>query len=227
MPRLTVDVDGLEAAFKNNAPTIYSYFNLVNGDVTRFVEGMIDPYIHARIRIDPTYVKVPAVPARVQYQWLQAFIDSVTQAEVRADLARAITATAGPGAFGRFKRILEECPPERERWWAFRRYRVRAAINRWLFQLEHDPLPAEPERATPAHEDAPPPTTRDGEIPARPDVPSNLSRSDGLTATDLRERVDALARGMSPGELEALNDIGDFLLRARRVRQSRAMRSGV
>jgi hypothetical protein len=72
----------------------------------------MDPQVHARFRVDSHYLRIPAAPAPVQYRWLAAFVDSVTNLAIRAHLAAAIT--TGPGGFGRFKRVLQGHLPENQ-----------------------------------------------------------------------------------------------------------------
>jgi hypothetical protein len=218
--RLAIDLDGLENAFENNARTVSSYLNLRSGEITRLVEGMTDPQVHARFRADPTCLRIPAVPAPEQYRWLEAFVNSVTNPEIRADLAHAIT--TGPGAFGRFKRVLQGHLPEIQQWWTFRRERVRVAMNTWLAHHELEPLPLDPEMVTPTSEHTPA-TTRGTLSLARFDVPPASVRASKPTATDCRERLDELAGMLRLSDLDALNDVGDFLVR---VRHARALRTG-
>ncbi len=127
--RVPISWDALEDAFENNAPEVASYLHLETGEVVRFVEGISDPDLHDRVADDPSYMLVDPVPSREQYRWMERFIESVEDLELRERLVLAIQ---GRGAFRRFKDTLLEDPLERERWFAFRSARLRAAMAAWL-----------------------------------------------------------------------------------------------
>jgi hypothetical protein len=74
------------------------------------------------MRIDP-------VSSREQYRWMERFIATVDEPELRQKLVGSID---GKGAFRRFKDVLMAYPIDRERWFAFRSERLRIAIEAWL-----------------------------------------------------------------------------------------------
>ncbi|MDH5670557.1 MAG: UPF0158 family protein [Myxococcales bacterium] len=119
----------LEDAFENNAPEVHSYINLVSGDVIRVVDGIADPAVHARIANDASYMRIDPVSSREQYRWMEHFIATVTEPELRQ---RLVTAIDGKGAFRRFKDVLMAYPVDRERWFSFRSERLRTAMEAWL-----------------------------------------------------------------------------------------------
>ena len=121
--------EALEDAFENNAPEVHSYLNLESGDVVRIVDGVADPATAGRISADPQYMRVEPVSSREQYRWMERFIATVDESELRQKLVGAID---GKGAFRRFKDVLMSFPVDRERWFAFRSERLRTAIEAWL-----------------------------------------------------------------------------------------------
>jgi hypothetical protein len=127
--KVPVAWEALEDAFENNAPEVHSYLNLDNGDVIRIVDGVAEPSMHTRIAGDPDYLLVDPVSSREQYRWMERYIATVEEPELRQKLVGAID---GKGAFRRFKDVLMAFPVERERWFTFRSERLRSAMQTWL-----------------------------------------------------------------------------------------------
>jgi hypothetical protein len=121
--------EALEDAFENNAPEVHSYLNLDNGDVIRIVDGVAEPAMHTRISGDQDYLLVDPVSSREQYRWMERYIATVEEPDLRQKLVGAID---GKGAFRRFKDVLMVFPVERERWFTFRSERLRSAMQTWL-----------------------------------------------------------------------------------------------
>ena len=121
--------EALEDAFENNAPEVHSYLQLTTGEVIRVVDGLADPQMHARIAGDTGYLRVDPVSSREQYRWMERFIATVDEGELRDKLVAAID---GKGAFRRFKDVLMSFPVDRERWFTFRSERLRACMETWL-----------------------------------------------------------------------------------------------
>jgi hypothetical protein len=121
--------EALEDAFENNAPEVHSFLNLATGDVIRIVDGVADPGMHARVAADAGYLHVDPVSSREQYRWMERFIATVEEPDLRSRLVGSID---GKGAFRRFKDVLMAFPVDRERWFAFRSERLRTAMEAWL-----------------------------------------------------------------------------------------------
>jgi hypothetical protein len=121
--------EALEDAFENNAPEVHSFLNLTSGDVIRIVDGVADPGMHARVAADPGYLHVDPVSSREQYRWMERFIATVEEPDLRQRLVGSID---GKGAFRRFKDVLMAFPVDRERWFAFRSERLKTAMEAWL-----------------------------------------------------------------------------------------------
>jgi hypothetical protein len=121
--------EALEDAFENNAPEVHSYLHFDTGEVIRIVDGVADPTMHSRIMNDSRYLRIDPVSSREQYRWMERFIATVEDDELRRRLNIAID---GKGAFRRFKDALMSHPVDRERWFAFRSERLRACMESWL-----------------------------------------------------------------------------------------------
>lgn len=121
--------EALEDAFENNAPEVHSYLHIETGEVIRIVDGIADPAMHQRLMRDPLYMRIDPVSSREQYRWMERFITTVDDAELRDKLTAAID---GKGAFRRFKDVLMSYPVERERWFTFRSERLRSCMETWL-----------------------------------------------------------------------------------------------
>ena len=121
--------EALEDAFENNAPEVHSYLHFDTGEVIRIVDGVADPSMHTRIISDSRYLRIDPVSSREQYRWMERFIATVEDEELRRRLNIAID---GKGAFRRFKDALVSHPVDRERWFAFRSERLRSCMESWL-----------------------------------------------------------------------------------------------
>jgi len=121
--------EALEDAFENNAPEVHSYLHFDTGEVIRIVDGVADPSMHTRIIGDSRYLRIDPVSSREQYRWMERFIATVEDEELRRQLNIAID---GKGAFRRFKDALVSHPVDRERWFAFRSERLRSCMESWL-----------------------------------------------------------------------------------------------
>jgi hypothetical protein len=121
--------EALEDAFENNAPEVHSYLHFDTGEVIRIVDGVADPSMHTRIIGDSRYLRIDPVSSREQYRWMERFIATAEDEELRRRLNIAID---GKGAFRRFKDALVNHPVDRERWFAFRSERLRSCMESWL-----------------------------------------------------------------------------------------------
>lgn len=157
--RLEISWEALEDAFENNAPEVHSYLHRATGEVLRVVDGVADPTMHQRIAIDASYLRVDPVSSREQYRWMERFIATVPDGELRTRLVAAID---GKGAFRRFKDVLLTFPADRERWFQFRTERLRSCMEAWLDSHDLEAVPRvvwtppapEPAAETPAEDEA-------------------------------------------------------------------------
>jgi len=197
--------EALEDAFENNAPEVHSYLHFDTGEVIRIVDGVADPSMHTRIIGDSRYLRIDPVSSREQYRWMERFIATVEDEDLRRQLNISID---GKGAFRRFKDALVSHPVDRERWFAFRSERLRSCMDSWLtahgiHSVErptwHVPTADEvgevgPESAKPAK-------------PAEPD--ERVSR---VAVSDAhRKRLHELVDGLSSRDVETAQTFLEFL----------------
>ena len=194
--------EALEDAFENNAPEVHSYLHFDTGEVIRIVDGVADPSMHTRIVGDSRYLRIDPVSSREQYRWMERFIATVEDEDLRRQLNISID---GKGAFRRFKDALVNHPVDRERWFAFRSERLRSCMDSWL--TAHGIHSVErPTWHVPTAQDigeVQPETTK----PAEPD--ERVSR---VAVSDAhRKRLHALVDGLSPRDMETAGTFLEFL----------------
>lgn len=88
------------------------------------------------------YLRVPTIDSHEAYGDMEEFIDTVEDGRLQARLADAIR---GRGAFRRFKDVLLEHPPERERWFRFKDEQMRRRVLEWLEEEGIQPVGQEGE----------------------------------------------------------------------------------
>jgi hypothetical protein len=128
---LELDWDALEIAVERNAPDTDSFLDLATGKVVTIVAG--DPEAPLRrqqvgdnIR---NFLRVEPASSREQYRWMERFVGSVADEQLRE---RLIISIDGKGAFRRFKDVLLAYPAERERWFSYRADLLHWHIRNWL-----------------------------------------------------------------------------------------------
>jgi len=206
--------EALEDAFENNAPEVHSYLHFDTGEVIRIVDGVAEPAMHARIMNDSRYLRIDPVSSREQYRWMERFIATVEDEELRRRLNVAID---GKGAFRRFKDALVSHPVDRERWFAFRSERLRSCMESWL--TAHGVRAVErPTWHVPTAEEVQPEVEIKRELVSPDPSPAALA---GGPRAGLHELVDALASQ----DTEFARAFLEFLVERRhpvRVRPKRA-----
>ncbi len=199
--------EALEDAFENNAPEVHSYLHFDTGEVIRIVDGVADPAMHARILNDSRYLRIDPVSSREQYRWMERFIATVEDEELRRRLNVAID---GKGAFRRFKDALMSHPVDRERWFVFRSERLRSCMDSWL--TAHGIQSVErPKWHVPTVEEV-----VHAEVEAMPE-PRPPRRSSEVTTTPdaSRRRVHDLVDAVAPRDLETARTFLEFLTERR------------
>jgi hypothetical protein len=182
--------------------------------------------MHARISADSNYLRIDPVSSREQYRWMERFIPMVDDTDLRGKLAHAID---GKGAFRRFKDVLMTYAADRERWFAFRRERLRTFMEAWLnaHALQAVPRPGWSDAGPPSAEteevapDSRAPTSEDDNIaaaaaPAIEEAPKSQSARRQRNAESLRQSLKELGDALGPRELDLLVSFAEFL-KARRA----------
>ncbi len=132
-----VDWLALESAFENNAANVRSYMHTVTGDVLRVVDGTAEPGAYTRIATDPLFIQVTPIGSREQFAWMELFIKTVKDPELKERLQCSVV---GQGAFRRFKDAVM-AHPEKAEWITLRRTKIRNAMDSWLASLSLRPVP--------------------------------------------------------------------------------------
>jgi hypothetical protein len=205
--------DDLTAAFENNAPDVHSFLNVTTGHVLRVVDGSPGADdILARISRDPDAIVVEAVSSRDQYRWMERFIETTEDAELRDRLTAAID---GKGAFRRFKDVLLSYPDERERWFQFRQDLLKVEMDGWLTSLNIEAVPP------PTPDPSPP--VEDAVLTEAPPAEGTVTRTPGADA--LRRKLHNVADQVPGRDLAAALSYLEYLRDRRPPSRSRTRKS--
>jgi hypothetical protein len=178
--------------------------------VIRIVDGIADPEMHTRIMADSDYMRVDPVSSREQYRWMERFIVTVEEPELRGKLLGAID---GKGAFRRFKDVLMSYPVDRERWFAFRSERLRACMEAWL-QAHGIEAIVRPEWRVPTADEVKTQVAEQEERPGR--------RSRAAIVEAQRKRLEELIELLPARELDAAIAFLEFLRERKHLPRPRA-----
>jgi hypothetical protein len=141
---LNIDWTALHGAFQMPVPDVRCYLSLVDGTVAKLPPG--DPGFATIQASKSDFVAVEAIPSRIQYQWVDEFVASIEDPDLKTRVEAAIN---GKGAFRRFKDILLTSPDERRRWFEYRDQKMRQRIVEWVREKGIEPLNEPPWTATP------------------------------------------------------------------------------
>jgi len=194
---LKVNWPDVETAFERNSPGLQSYIERATGEVIVLLESAPeDAEKRQKIAQSPdAYVRIEPASSREQYRWMERFVASVSDRELRDRLLIAID---GKGAFRRFKDVLLSFPSERERWFNYRADLLHHHINRWFEGRGLDPDPPAPW----------------GEVtlPPEPQEPLVRSTPTGEGPADvLRHQVKGLIDVLPAGELHSARVFLEYL----------------
>jgi hypothetical protein len=199
--------EALEDAFENNAHEVHSYLHLETGEVIRVVDGVADPSMHGRIMADPLYLRIDPVSSREQYRWMERFIATVDESDLRQQLLASID---GKGAFRRFKDVLMSFPVDRERWFTFRSERLRFCMESWLTAHGIEPVERPQWRVPTADE-----VKAQVELTDQHESPARKTRAAIVEVQ--RKKVHDLADALPARELDAAIAFLEFLRERRHL----------
>jgi hypothetical protein len=208
LARVALDWVELEGALENNSPELHSFLNKVTGDVIRIFRGSEDSEERLReVENSPDFVYIEPISSREQYRWMEEFIETVEESNLKDKLNIAID---GKGAFRRFKDVLVGYPAERERWFGKRASKLRAHMKEWLAAKR-----IQPSNAPPWEEDS---SWGEGERTERGDA-EQRQRREGTG--DLRQVAHDLVDLVPSRELPTAVAFLEFLRSRRGFRRSR------
>jgi hypothetical protein len=167
--------------------------------------------MHQRVSNDTEYLRVEPVSSREQYRWMERFIATVDEGELRDKLVQSID---GKGAFRRFKDVLMSFPVDRERWFTFRSERLRSCMEQWLNTHSLESAPR-----TEWHV----PTADEVQKPEE-DKPARRSRAAFIETQ--RRRIQELGELLPARELDAAVAFLEFLRERKHVPRLRHRESG-
>lgn len=135
MRKLQVDIDQIAAAMEDHSGWTAWYLDTQTGEVIprSETEGEEDELVEESERYEP----VPQIPSREIYDLMAEFADGVEDLELRQLLSVALD---GPGAFGRFKRVLGDYPEVRDGWFRLRDEYMAQEVGEWLRSLGIEPV---------------------------------------------------------------------------------------
>jgi hypothetical protein len=146
--RVPVNWDDLERALTSNPGEWTCYLDVRSGEVQMVPIDRLgeDDDWPSEEDLDDALaaghlIHVEPLGSRVDYGWMAEFVATVDDARLRDRLEIALD---GRGAFHRFKNVLLDFPVDRERWFAFRGERLRAAARQWLADQRIEPTTAPP-----------------------------------------------------------------------------------
>ena len=199
MKKIPIHWDDLESAFERNSPDTESFLDITAGHVVSLTAGDPEaPSLKAKVAVNITnYVRVDPASSREQYRWMERFVGSVTEPQLRERLVMAID---GKGAFRRFKDVLLAYPAERERWFTYRTDLLHWHMHQWL--LEHE---IEPTTSAPWGDAKPPPDL--GDAPPVP-IPHGTEAPGEALRRHARELIDGLPAIELPSAIAFLDFLG-------------------
>jgi hypothetical protein len=205
MKKIPIHWDDLESAFERNAPDTESFLDITLGQVISLTAGDPEaPSLKAKVAQNiSNYIRVDPASSREQYRWMERFVGSVTDPQLRERLVMAID---GKGAFRRFKDVLLAYPAERERWFTYRADLLHWHIHNWLIERE-----VEPTTTAPWGEAKPPPDLSDA--PPVP-IPHGTEAPGEALRRQARELIDTLAAIELPSAIAFLEFLGTRSSRA-------------
>lgn len=159
MRRLRVDLEDIAMAMETQMSEHESYLDTETGDVVivphelqgeeifdkDYVEGIPEweqdlvPLAREILEDSDRYAAIPVAPSYEEYDLMVEFAGSVSDPRLRNLLSVALD---GRGAFGRFKRVLQDHPREQGRWFRLRDEFSSERVREWLRELDIEPLDA-------------------------------------------------------------------------------------
>lgn len=183
MKKIPIHWDDLESAFERNSPDTESFLDITSGHVISLTAGDPEaPSLKAKVAGNiVNYIRVDPASSREQYRWMERFVGSVVDPQLRERLVMAID---GKGAFRRFKDVLLAYPAERERWFTYRADLLHWHMHNWLIERQIDPS------STPPWGEAKPPPDL-GDAPPVP-IPHGTEAPGEALRRQARETIDSL-----------------------------------
>ena len=133
----SIDRESLSRALDDHDPDRELYLNLVDGSLQVFVLSEATDESRAqqeRIQseLGKSFVRVSSMTSQDAFEEMEDFADSLEDAPTRDGLFKTLE---GKGAFRRFRELMLENAPLRERWNEFRAERSKNRLEKFLRTL--------------------------------------------------------------------------------------------
>lgn len=133
----SIDRESLSRALDDHDPDRELYLSLIDGSLQVFVLSEATDETRAlqeRIQseLGISFVRVPSMTSQEAFEEMEDFADSVEDVSTRSVLFSTLE---GKGAFRRFRELMLENAPLRERWNEFRGERSRNRLEAFLLTL--------------------------------------------------------------------------------------------
>jgi len=133
----SIDREALSRALDDHDPDRELYLNLVDGSLQVFVLSEATDETRARqekiqSELGKSFVRISSMTSQDAFEEMEDFADSLEDAPVRDALFKTLE---GKGAFRRFRELMLENAPLRERWTEFRAERSKNRLEKFLRTL--------------------------------------------------------------------------------------------
>ncbi|MFH1747962.1 MAG: UPF0158 family protein [Planctomycetota bacterium] len=155
MKKLPVDIGEITELMDMHDTESEAYLDTHTGDTVLLPPEMVDleddddlgdlpdwekeliPIARAINADSERYVPLPESDPREDYQLMVKFAESLNDPGLRNQMSIALD---GPGAFRRFRRVLESYPREQERWYTFKDEALAERVQEWLHEIGIEPI---------------------------------------------------------------------------------------
>ncbi len=123
-----IDKSALWIVMTDHGSEADCYLNIETGEIVDDFECELDE----DVLDNDNYVYVRPISSREAYTFMEDFIETVKDVELKKRLQIAIN---GRGAFRMFWQTLQDYPEERQRWIAFEEEKINQYIDAWIERL--------------------------------------------------------------------------------------------
>jgi len=128
--QVKTNFDSLLSAFDFQSLEHQQVLDIETGEIIMLSEFDDEEGMTHKIEKNPErYLTIPIIESYEAYDDMVDFADTVTDKDLQEKLWLALD---GKGAFGRFKRVLDGYPQERQRWFAYKDQCTRRRLREWL-----------------------------------------------------------------------------------------------
>ncbi|HET9887327.1 MAG TPA: UPF0158 family protein [bacterium] len=133
----SIDREALSRALDDHDPDRELYLSLVDGTLQLFVLSEATDETRAlqekvQSLVGKSFVRVTSMTSQEAFEEMEDFADSLDDASAKDALFRTLE---GKGAFRRFREVMLENAPLRERWMEFRAQRSQNRLEKFLRTL--------------------------------------------------------------------------------------------